>query len=401
MGATEPHMGRTTSANTELLGELAGCETDAAATRLALHRAAESVDSDLSVYVDGELAESTSSEAALVVPVRGRLRGHLVLARGGRPFDESERREIEAIALALSLFQPGQGSDLLDRMTLLVELSAALQTEEIQPYFLPKADLGTARVTGIEALARWLHPERGLLLPADFLSIAEAGGLMDELTERIIAMAIRAAGDWWRSGLRLELSVNLPASALTSPDPGLAETVADTLDNAKLPAKSLRFDLGEDALMGTPDPSRALVRLTELGTSVSIDDFGTGHTSLTRLEGLGIDELKIDRSLIRAMARGGDRALVRSTIHLARQTGVKVVAEGVDTEEVWRQLRGMGCDAAQGFLIGAPMPARDFLAWIASWNTRGRELNTMPREPLKPSKRRARKASHARDQAPA
>src|SRR3954452_23777395 len=128
MGATEPHMGRTTSANTELLGDLAGCETDAVATRLALHRAAESVDSDLSVYVDGELTESTSSEATLVAPVRGRLRGHLVLARGGRPFDESERREIEAIARALSLFEPGLGPDLLDRMTLLAELSAALQT---------------------------------------------------------------------------------------------------------------------------------------------------------------------------------------------------------------------------------------------------------------------------------
>ena len=394
-------MGRATSGTPELLRDLSACQTDTEAARLALQRATEAVESDLCLYVDGELTESTSSEDALVVPVRGRLRGHLVLARGGRSFDGAERDRIEAIARALSLFEPGQDSDLVDRLALLEELASALRSDELQPYFLPKVDLATARVRGIEALARWLHPSRGLLLPADFLPLAEAGGLMDELTERIVAMAIRAAGDWWRSGLRLELSLNLPASALLDPDPALAKLVRDTLDRAGLPSKALRFDISEASVMAMAQPSQALERLTDLGASVSIDDFGTGHTSLSRLEGLGIDELKIDRSLIRALARGGERALVRSTIHLARQTGVRVVAEGVDTEDVWRQLRGMGCNAAQGFLIGAPMPARDFLAWIAAWDARGRELNTMPREPLNPPKRRERKRSHARDQAPA
>jgi EAL domain-containing protein (putative c-di-GMP-specific phosphodiesterase class I) len=401
MDVTEPKKGRTLPATADLLAELSACETGAEATRLALDRAADAVPSDVSVYVDGDLTESASTEAAMVVPVRGRLRGHLVLARGGEPFDDSEREQIEAIARALSLFEPGHGSELLERAELLEELAVALECDEIQPYFLPKVDLATARVAGVEALARWLHPSRGLLLPADFLPVAEAGGLMDALTERMVAAAIRATGDWWRSGLRLELSVNLQVSSLLEPNPGLAEVVTDTLEQTSLPAKSLRFDISESAVMAIANPSRVVERLTDLGAAVSIDDFGTGHTSLTRLESLGVDELKIDRSLIRAMARGGDRALVRSTIHLARQTGVRVVAEGVDTEDVWRQLRGMGCDAAQGFLIGAPMPAREFLAWIASWNGRGRELNTMPREQLKPPKRGARKRSHARDQAPA
>jgi EAL domain-containing protein (putative c-di-GMP-specific phosphodiesterase class I) len=153
--------------------------------------------------------------------------------------------------------------------------------------------------------------------------------------------------------------------------------------------------------MTAPDPTAALTVLTNLGASISIDDFGTGHTSLGRLKGLAVDELKIDNSFIRALARGGDKALVRSTIHLARQMGLRVVAEGVDSEDCWRQLRGMGCDAAQGFLIGAPMPSREFLAWIASWDARGRELNTIPREALEVPKPRERKRPHARDQAPA
>src|SRR5919108_1989395 len=153
--------------------------------------------------------------------------------------------------------------------------------------------------------------------------------------------------------------------------------------------------------MAAPDPSSALEALTKLGASISIDDFGTGHTSLTRLKGLAIDELKIDRSFIRAISRGGDKALVRSTVHLARQLGLRVVAEGVDSEDCWRQLRGMGCDAAQGFLIGAPMPAREVLAWLASWDARGRELNTIPRERVKVPKPRSGRRSHARDTAPA
>jgi EAL domain-containing protein (putative c-di-GMP-specific phosphodiesterase class I) len=262
-------------------------------------------------------------------------------------------------------------------------------------------DLRTARVTGVEALARWFHPERGVLQPADFLGIAEAGGLMPAITERVIELGLRAAGDWWRSGLQLELSVNLPAAALTEPDQRPHEFVREILSRAGLPSEALRFDLPEDAVMGASDPSAALQGLTEVGGAISIDDFGTGHTALGRLKRLAVDELKIDRSLIRALGRGGDKALVRSTIHLAHQLGLRVVAEGVESEEAWRQLRGMGCDAAQGFLIGAPMPARELLAWIASWDARGRELNTFPREQVEVSKPRSRQRSHPRDHAPA
>jgi EAL domain-containing protein (putative c-di-GMP-specific phosphodiesterase class I) len=406
MDATEPKNGGTrltgSSARTaELLGELSEAETDSAATGLALNRAAEAANAELCVYVDGELTESATSEVTLVVPVHGRLRGHLVLARAHGPFTATEREEVQAIARALSLFEPGLGRKLPDRLVLQDELATALHRGEIQTYFLPTVDLRTARVIGVEALARWFHPERGVLQPADFLDIAEAGGLMPAITERVIELGLRAAGDWWRSGLRLELSVNLPAAALTEPDQRPQEFVREILSHAGLPSEALRFDLPEDAVMRASDPAAALQRLTTVGNSISIDDFGTGHTALGRLKRLAVDELKIDRSLIRALARGGDKALVRSTIHLARQLGLRVVAEGVESEETWRQLRGMGCDAAQGFLIGAPMPAREFLAWIASWDARGRALNTISRDPLEVAKPPARQRSHARDRAPA
>jgi EAL domain-containing protein (putative c-di-GMP-specific phosphodiesterase class I) len=406
MDATEQHLSidgtsRPSQGAAEVLRELSDCDTDAAATQLALQRAAEAVDAELCVYVDGDLTESATSGALLVVPVHGRLRGHLILARPSQEFTAPEREEIQAIGRALSLFQPSIGDELLERLALQDELAAALQGGQIQAYFLPTVDLGTARVSGVEALARWFHPERGVLPPADFLEIAESGGLMPALTERVIELATRAAGDWWRSGLRLELTINLPASALSDPDPNLVAVISSALSASGLPGEALRFDITEDAVMETGDRDGALEALTALGASASLDDFGTGHTSLARLKRLAVDELKIERSFIRTIARGGDRALVRSTIHLARQMGLRTVAEGVDTPHAWRQLRGMGCDAAQGFLIGAPMPARAFLAWIASWDGRGRELITIPRHGLEAEKPRSRRGSHAHDRAPA
>ncbi len=403
MDVTEPQIGwapvpGSTRRTAELLSELSGCATDSAAIQLALRRAAEAVDAELCVFVDGDQLESASSGATLAVPVTGRLRGHLVLARAGDDFDSTEREAIQSIGRALSLFEPDAGPDeLLERLTLQDELAAALHQDQIQAHFLPKANLRTARVTGAEALARWLHPERGLLAPADFLGLAEAGGLLPAVTDRITELAIQTAGDWWRSGLQLEISVNLPATALTGPDPSFLDTITASLDRSGVPATALRFDVTEDSLMGATDPNRAVAALTELGARVAIDDFGTGHTSLDRLKRLGADELKIDRSLIGSLGHGGDRALVRSTVHLARQMGLRIVAEGVETEDAWRQLRGMGCDSAQGFLIGAPMPAREFLAWIASWNGRGRRLNTAEDPRIKGRSPGRRRQAAARD----
>jgi EAL domain-containing protein (putative c-di-GMP-specific phosphodiesterase class I) len=259
------------------------------------------------------------------------------------------------------------------------ELRRALDFGEVQAYFQPTVDLRSGRVTGAEALARWVHPDRGLIAPAEFLALAEAKGQMRSLTERVIEFSATVAGDWWRSGLGLQLSVNLSASAIAQADWRLDEFVADTLSRTGLPAHALQFEVTENALMADPElAASALGRLSALGSTISVDDFGTGLSSVSRLISLPIDEIKVDRSFIGDLTENNDaRTIVRSSIYIAHQLGLGVVAEGVETEDTWRQLRSMGCERAQGILIAEPLPAREVPAWLASWNQRSRELRSI------------------------
>lgn len=257
---------------------------------------------------------------------------------------------------------------------------SALDRRAIQPYYLPKVDMRAGRVIGVEALARLEGPKSGPIAAADFLGRIEAGGQMRALTERMISSSIRAAGDWWRSGLGLQLSVNLSSSIFSPPDRGLSQLAAEELAQAGLPGTALQFEVTEDALVREADrATAALEQLAALGATVSIDDFGTGHFSFKQLMNLPIEELKIDRSLILGLDDVENRTIVRSTIHLANQIGLQVVAEGVETEEAWRQLRSMGCKRAQGYLIAKPLPAREVPAWLATWNHRARELSSTKR----------------------
>jgi EAL domain-containing protein (putative c-di-GMP-specific phosphodiesterase class I) len=260
------------------------------------------------------------------------------------------------------------------------DLVSALERDQIQPHYLPKVDLRTGRVIGMEALARLKDPELGFIAAEEFLSRVEAGEQMRGLTKQMLESSTRAAGDWWRSGLGLQLSVNLSPDAFSSPEWRLHEIVARTLAEAGLPGEALQFEVTEDALAKEPDRmTNALRRLRALGVTVSIDDFGTGRFSIRQLLRLPIEELKIDRSLILGLDDDEDRTIVRSTIHLAHQMGLQVVAEGVETEQAWRQLRSMGCERAQGFLIAKPLPARAVPAWLAAWNHRARELSSTRR----------------------
>jgi EAL domain-containing protein (putative c-di-GMP-specific phosphodiesterase class I) len=261
------------------------------------------------------------------------------------------------------------------------ELRRALERAEIQAFFQPTVDLRSGRVTGAEALARWVHPDRGLIPPAEFLALAETKGQMRSLTERVIEFSATAAGDWWRSGLGLQLSVNLSASAIAEPDWNLDEFVADILARTGLPAQALQFEVTENALMADAEAAAAVLgRLSALGTAISVDDFGTGLSSVSRLITLPIHEIKVDRSFIGALTDSDDtKTVVRSSIYMAHQMGLVVVAEGVETEDAWRQLRSMGCERAQGFLIAEPLPARDVPAWLASWNQRARQLRSISR----------------------
>lgn len=268
------------------------------------------------------------------------------------------------------------------------DIARALDSGEIQAHFLPKVDLRSGHVVGVEALARWIHPSTGVISANSFIDLVEQGGHERALTERVIEYSTRAAGDWWRSGLGLRLSVNLALGAV-APDWDLTSFVSGALAATGLPGEAIEFEVTEDGLLVNPELAAELLGdLNRLGASISIDDFGTGHFSLRQLKRLPIEELKLDRSLVSGLNQEENRSIVRSAIHLAHQMNIRVVAEGVETETAWRQLRSMGCERAQGHLIAEPLPAREVPAWLASWNQQARKLS---------STRRVRRTTRATD----
>ena len=276
------------------------------------------------------------------------------------------------------------------------DIARGLDRGEIQAHFLPKVDLRSARVVGVEALARWIHPTRGVIPAGSFMDLIADGGHQRALTEKVLEFSTRAAGDWWRSGLGLQLSLNLSLGPVAA-NWNLPQLVTDALAASGLPGDALQFEVTEDGLLADPEiAARLLGDLNELGATISIDDFGTGHFSLRQLKRLPLEELKLDRSLISGLDEEENRSIVRSTIHLAHQMGIQVVAEGVESETAWRQLRSMGCERAQGYLIAKPLPAREVPAWLASWNQRARDLSsTRPRRLRRAAGRKRREATAA------
>jgi diguanylate cyclase (GGDEF)-like protein len=253
-----------------------------------------------------------------------------------------------------------------ERLQLLGELRHALDHDELVLHFQPKVALSSGSVIGAEALVRWEHPERGLLGPHEFLGLAERTGLIGDITRWVLDAAVRQCAAWRRSGLELPVAVNLASANIV--DTTLPESVAHILQRWEVPGRLLECEISEDTVMG--DPRRAgdvLERLRELGVRLSLDDFGTGHSSLSYLKRLPLDEVKIDRSFVIGMADDpSDAAIVRSTIDLARHLGLEVVAEGVETTEVLDVLAALQCDVAQGFLLSRPLPAAEFDGWLAA-----------------------------------
>jgi diguanylate cyclase (GGDEF)-like protein len=253
-----------------------------------------------------------------------------------------------------------------ERLALLGELRRALDNEELVLYFQPKVALDSGAAIGVEALIRWQHPERGLLGPGEFLGMAERTGLIADVTRWVLDAAVRQCGEWRREGIDLPVAVNLAAANIV--DSTLPDAVAAALQRHDVPGHRLECEISEDTVMG--DPRRAtdvLERLRALGVRLSLDDFGTGHSSLSYLKRLPLDEVKIDRSFVSGMAEdASDAAIVRSTIDLARHLGLAVVAEGVETAEVLDVLASLDCDIAQGFLLSRPLPAAELGAWLAT-----------------------------------
>ncbi len=266
---------------------------------------------------------------------------------------------------AIELYKPEEDTGVADRLRLVTELSDAIGTDQLILHYQPKIALADGRLEGAEALVRWQHPRLGLLAPDEFVPLAEHHGLMRTLTMDVLDQALRQQLRWRQVGHAIRIAVNLSPSNLL--DTRLPEDVTALLSRHATAAEMLELEITEETLMRDVERGLdVLARLSESGIELALDDFGTGYSSLGQLRRLPVRELKIDRSFVmQILDSPDDAAIVRSTIQLGHSLGLRVVAEGVETAEALDLLRGYGCDAAQGFHIGRPMPADALLRWVA------------------------------------
>ena len=250
------------------------------------------------------------------------------------------------------------------RLSLLAELRQGIEQDQLVLHYQPQIDLKSGQVCGAEALVRWLHPHRGLVAPHVFIGPAEHTGLIHPLTEWVMLTAIRQCRSWQKEGLRIPLAINLSARSLF--DPLLPDRIITLLQNCELAAEMFSVEITESSIMADPVRARQiLLRIHEIGVRISIDDFGVGYSSLGYLLKLPVDRLKVDKSFVVNMAcEEGNAAIVRSTIDLAHNLGVEVVAEGVEDAKTYNQLLKLACDRAQGYFISEPLSTLDFSVWL-------------------------------------
>ncbi|MEO6680259.1 MAG: EAL domain-containing protein [Pseudomonas sp.] len=291
--------------------------------------------------VDGLSAQTLLERAAIAMKDAAQLPGRLQIYEQGR--DLAHRRQI----------------------TLIRDLRHAASNGEFLLHYQPKLDIRQGHVRQAEALLRWEHPQFGMVSPAEFIPLAERTGSIQSLTNWVIGEGMRQLSEWNRRGLRLQLSLNISAEDLLSDD--LAERVSALLRVYRLPAEQLIFEITESAIMREPERAlKVLHQLRDCGISLSVDDFGTGYSSLAHLKRLPVQELKIDQSFVRDLDETSeDAVIVRSTIEMSHNLGLKVVAEGVEYAHSLRLLERWQCDTAQGYLISRPLSAAAFEAWVA------------------------------------
>ncbi len=253
------------------------------------------------------------------------------------------------------------------RLGLLGELRRALADDEIVLHYQPKVSLDTGDVVGVEALARWQHPVRGMLQPADFVPVLERTNLSHPFTLYVLRRALDQAVTWCAAGVELPIAINISSRCLRQDR--LADVIIAEIALRGLPPALLCLEITEDTLMTDPETSIAtLRRVREYGVRVSLDDFGTGYSSMSYLRNLPLDELKIDRSFVQGLGDGPgrDEVLVRSVVDLAHNLALPVVAEGVEDVETQAVLRDMGCDTVQGYHLSRPMPGDAVTAWLTA-----------------------------------
>jgi diguanylate cyclase (GGDEF)-like protein len=337
-----------------------------------------------------ELAERLRRELVLPLPVAGiaarleasvgvaLLPGHSRAAAGLLRRADVAMYQAKATRSGVEVYDAARDLHSRERLVLAGELRDAVERGHLEVHFQPKVEVNGGRVVGAEALVRWPHPQRGLLYPDSFLAAAEQSGLMRPLTLVVLDRALAACGRWTDAGRELGVAVNLSASNLL--DASLPDEVAAMLERHGVAPQQLMLEVTEGTILANPLASGEVVAaVRRLGVTVSLDDFGTGHSSLSHVKRLPVDELKIDRSFVTDLvADPTNLAIVASIIRLAHSLGMTVTAEGVECEQALGVLAAEGCDLAQGYLFSRPLPEEAFAEWLA-----GRSL-TDPRPAARP-----------------
>ncbi len=252
----------------------------------------------------------------------------------------------------------------VDRLALQSELRHAVENGQLELFYQPKIDCKTHRVSGVEGLVRWRHPRHGLMFPDQFIPLAESTGLIKPLTAWVVREGLMNCRNLQRDGFNLTVAVNI--SAINLQDPLFPDMVARVVEETGAQAGWLELEITETAIMLDPALAiDAINRLHHMGVSLAIDDFGTGYSSMAYLQKLLVAKLKIDKSFVLNMAtNANDAVIVRSLIGLAHNLGLSVVAEGVESDEIWEDLKRLGCDSAQGFNMSHPIPREELLVWL-------------------------------------
>ncbi|MFD3524628.1 putative bifunctional diguanylate cyclase/phosphodiesterase [Streptomyces sp. NPDC058653] len=329
-------------------------DSTTSAQRVARHLAAE-LSSPLDL--DGLTLVLEASAGVAVYPE------HAVDAEGLLQRADVAMYQAKRDRTGVEVYESKRDSNTPDRLGLLGDLRRALDAGDVELHYQPKVRFD-GQVVGLEALVRWVHPDRGRVPPDEFIAIAESSGLMPYLTEYVLESALAQVARWRAQGLFVPVAVNVSPRDVHTP--GFAGAVAARLARHGVPAGALQLEITEHVLL--EDPQRAadtLAGLTGHGVKMSLDDFGTGYSSLVHLRRLPVSELKIDRSFVARLAIDNEDAeIVRCTIDLAHSLGLVVVAEGVEDDETWERLRDLGCDAVQGWLVAAAMPPHEATSWL-------------------------------------
>ena len=268
-------------------------------------------------------------------------------------------------------YTPDADRNSAERLALASDLRTAVTRGAIELYYQPKVRLADRKTIGMEALARWPHPRRGVLTAAEFVGLAEQSHLITELTEQVVDRALRQTATWWADGLAVQVCVNLPARDLHSIH--LTDMIGQALRRHGLPPDALRLEVSEQVLTGKPAQAAATMQqLADLGVGVSLDDFGTGYSSLAQLTRLGISEVKLAPELVAGLPACTESGMtVKSLVRLAQSLGIRTVGEGVETEAAAEALRSIGCDGAQGWHFARPLNPIRATEWLAEQSVQG------------------------------